>query len=79
MELEIGFCPLTDIVYNLIWFISAFCRLVVSRPVSVVRWLLMARVFGSSPASVIFGRPFVKWFALCHRTIVLSVCLSVCL
>jgi len=24
------------------------------------------------------GRPFVKWFALCYRTVVLSVCLSVC-
>jgi len=28
---------------------------------------------------VVFGRPFVKWFALCYRTVVLSVCLSVCL
>jgi len=25
------------------------------------------------------GRPFVKRFALCYRTVVLSVCLSVCL
>jgi len=25
-----------------------------------------------------FGRPFVKRFALCYRTVVLSVCLSVC-
>jgi len=24
--------------------------------------------------AIIFGRPFVKWFALCHRTV---VCLSV--
>jgi len=23
----------------------------------------------------ISGRPFVKWFALCYRTVVLSVCL----
>jgi len=28
---------------------------------------------------LIFGRPFVKWFALCYRTVVLSVCLPVCL
>ena len=27
--------------------------------------------------SLIFGRPFIKPFALCHRTAVLSVCLSV--
>jgi len=27
--------------------------------------------------SLIFGRPFVKRFALCYRTVVLSVCLSV--
>ena len=28
---------------------------------------------------LVFGRPFVKRFALCHRTVVcLSVCLSVC-
>jgi len=28
---------------------------------------------------IVFGRPFVKWFALCCRTVVcLSVCLSVC-
>jgi len=32
----------------------------------------------------VFGRPFVKWFALCYRTVVclvcpvMSVCLSVC-
>jgi len=26
------------------------------------------------PISIIFGRPFVKWFHLCYRTIVLSVC-----
>jgi len=26
----------------------------------------------------IFGRLFVKQFALCYRTVVLSVCLSVC-
>ena len=26
---------------------------------------------------LIFGRPFVKWFALCYRSVVLSVCLSV--
>ena len=26
-----------------------------------------------------FGRPFIKRFALCYRTIVLSVCMSVCL
>jgi len=25
-----------------------------------------------------FGRPFVKQFALCYRTVALSVCLSVC-
>jgi len=24
--------------------------------------------------AVLFGRPFVKWFALCYRTVVLSVC-----
>jgi len=28
---------------------------------------------------MVFGRPFVKRFALCHRTVILSVCLSVCL
>ena len=27
----------------------------------------------------VFGRPLVKRFALCYRTVVLSVCLSVCL
>jgi len=27
--------------------------------------------------SLIFGRPFVKRFALCYRTVVMSVCLSV--
>jgi len=27
----------------------------------------------------VFGRPFVKWFALCCRTVTLSVCLSVTL
>ena len=27
----------------------------------------------------VVGRPFVQWFALCYRTVVLSVCLSVCL
>jgi len=27
----------------------------------------------------VIGRPFVKRFALCYRTVVLSVCLSVCL
>ena len=27
----------------------------------------------------VFGRPFVKRFALCYRTVVLSVCVSVCL
>ena len=26
----------------------------------------------------VFGRPFVKRFALCYRSVVLSVCLSVC-
>jgi len=26
---------------------------------------------------LVFGRPFVKRFALCYRTVVLSVCLSV--
>ena len=26
----------------------------------------------------VFGRPFVKWFALCYRTIACPVCLSVC-
>jgi len=28
---------------------------------------------------IIFARPFVKWFALCNRTVVCPVCLSVCL
>ena len=28
---------------------------------------------------LVFGRPFVKRFALCYWTVVLSVCLSVCL
>jgi len=28
---------------------------------------------------MVFGRPFVKRFALCYQTVVLSVCLSVCL
>jgi len=33
-----------------------------------------------NPRNAIFGRPFVKRFALCHRTVVgLSVCLSVTL
>jgi len=27
--------------------------------------------------TTVFGRPFVKWFALCYRSVVLSVCLSV--
>jgi len=25
----------------------------------------------------ILGRPFVKWFALCYRTVVCPICLSV--
>jgi len=28
---------------------------------------------------MVFGPPFVKRFVLCYRTVVLSVCLSVCL
>ena len=27
---------------------------------------------------IVFGRPFVKQFALCYPTVVMSVCLSVC-
>ena len=39
-----------------------------------------AQPYGTIDAtSVFFGRPFIKRFALCYRTIVLSVCLSVCL
>ena len=29
--------------------------------------------------AVVFGRPFVKRFALCYQTVVYTVCLSVCL
>jgi len=33
----------------------------------------------SEPIISLFGRPFVKRFALCYRTVVCPVCLSVCL
>jgi len=41
-------------------------------------------VDGTKPGSLVvaeifFGRPFVKRFALCYRTVVCPVCLSVCL
>ena len=34
---------------------------------------------GHLPAQVVFGRPFVKRFALSYRTVVCPVCLSVTL
>ena len=57
------------------------------RPISLVaKWLdgsiLWPNGYGSICHSVGRGRPFVKRFALCYRTVVcpvLSVCLSVCL
>jgi len=33
-------------------------------------------IWFSKPISLVFGPPFVKWFALCYQTVVLSVCLS---
>jgi len=49
-------------------------------------WLAALYVLGSHSSGcyftlivfTFFGRPFVKRFALCHRTVVLFVCLSVC-
>ena len=35
-------------------------------------------LYGMSIGSAVFGRPFVERFAVCCRTVVLSVCLSVC-
>jgi len=44
--------------------------------------MIHTRLFFLHPKGVflpLFGRPFVKRFAVCYRSVVLSVCLSVCL
>jgi len=33
----------------------------------------------NSIGQTVFGRPFVKWFALCYQTVVCPVCLCVCM
>ena len=65
----------------------------VSRPMAVISALIRLRLNCHMTASFdklgadddillfrnwVFGRTFVKRFALCYRTVVLSVCLSVC-
>ena len=37
----------------------------------------LGRVAERPETILVFGRPFVKRFALCYRSVVLSVCLSV--
>jgi len=69
------------------WWGAIFCKTthyVVSPNTFLTNWVRKCynAILGSHlprMQSSVFGRPFVKRFTLCYRSIVLFVCLSVCL
>ena len=63
--------------YNELLFFDVYSKLSALLKVKVLSCIISRS--RSQMILSIFGRPFVKRFALCYRTVVLSVCLSVCL
>jgi len=63
--------------YNELLFFDVYSKLSALLKVKVLSCIISRS--RSQMILSIFGRPFVKRFALCYRTVVLSVCLSVTL